>query len=335
MAWLFVPVPECWTKDYGPDVNFSTYHTEPSVTSKGKPLRPLRLLHAWRTERWMKRLSGLILHPSWARNGAEKWIASLPVSRASRTVSPANAKVWPTSDGYGRTSSASFAKRMLGFAGWRTSPDLFQPEGLPHACTTFPRSGSMLNGECWERETLARRTNGSDCLFWHTVTASETTGPGLRGGRITDLRTTATQWMTPTTPSGGRTMSKETMLAKGKTASGKRQVALEHQATYWGTPTARDHKDGATTLENMPTNKLLGREVLAFSRPDKMTHAGPTSSIDIHTSRRRLNPAFAAWLMGWPWWWTNPAQINCARSEMALYRCKLQQHLCFLLGEQG
>jgi cytochrome c-type biogenesis protein CcmH/NrfG len=30
----------------------------------------------------------------------------------------------------------------------------------------------------------------------------------------------------------------------------------------WMTPTARDHKDGATSLANTPVNGLLGRQVL-------------------------------------------------------------------------
>jgi DNA (cytosine-5)-methyltransferase 1 len=71
----------------------------------------------------------------------------------------------------------------------------------------------------------------------------------------------------------------------------------------------------------------------ALFAPPQMTINGPTLSQDGRTSRPRLNPAFACWLMGWPWWWTNPAPISFAPSEMALYRSRLQQHLCNLLGE--
>lgn len=35
----------------------------------------------------------------------------------------------------------------------------------------------------------------------------------------------------------------------------------------WGTPTARDHEDGATTLENTPENGLLARQVINWSTP--------------------------------------------------------------------
>ena len=48
-----------------------------------------------------------------------------------------------------------------------------------------------------------------------------------------------------------------------KPSAGNRRTAdLTHASRMWMTPTARDHKDGATTLANTPVNGLLGREVL-------------------------------------------------------------------------
>lgn len=57
----------------------------------------------------------------------------------------------------------------------------------------------------------------------------------------------------------------------------------------WMTPTARDHKDGATILAITPANGLLGRQVLV------MPTAGGTS----YNTPRTLNPAFVEALMGW------------------------------------
>ena len=44
----------------------------------------------------------------------------------------------------------------------------------------------------------------------------------------------------------------------------------------WMTPTARDHKDGATSLANTPVNGLLGRQVLTMppAGGDTSTRAG-------------------------------------------------------------
>jgi DNA (cytosine-5)-methyltransferase 1 len=62
----------------------------------------------------------------------------------------------------------------------------------------------------------------------------------------------------------------------------------------WMTPTARDHKDGATSLANTPVNGLLGRQVL--KTPPAGEHSCDTP--------RTLNPAFVEALMGWPTGWT-------------------------------
>jgi DNA (cytosine-5)-methyltransferase 1 len=62
----------------------------------------------------------------------------------------------------------------------------------------------------------------------------------------------------------------------------------------WMTPTARDHKDGATSLANTPVNGLLGRPVLTM----------PPGGDDTSDARRSLNPLFVEALMGWPSGWT-------------------------------
>ncbi|UGA37629.1 DNA cytosine methyltransferase [Chromobacterium haemolyticum] len=82
---------------------------------------------------------------------------------------------------------------------------------------------------------------------------------------------------------------------------------------------------------NGPT---LTNTVQDFSRQARIQANGPTSSISPPSSPLRLNPAFACWLMGWPWWWTNPGPISFAALEMALWRSRLRWHLSRLLGEQ-
>lgn len=69
-----------------------------------------------------------------------------------------------------------------------------------------------------------------------------------------------------------------------------------------------------------------------FSHPVLSTLDGRQLSPTDRTLPRRLNPAFACWLMGWPIWWTNPALTSCAKLAMASYRCRLQWHLSSLCG---
>ena len=115
-------------------------------------------------------------------------------------------------------------------------------------------------------------------LGWPTPKASDGSKPSAGKRRDADLDHRARLWPTPN--------------------GSKKQIGLDEvaraSARRWMTPTARDHKDGATTLANTPVNGLLGRQVL------KTGTAGSDSS----GARRTLNPLFVETLMGWPTGWT-------------------------------
>ena len=88
-----------------------------------------------------------------------------------------------------------------------------------------------------------------------------------------------------------------------KPSAGNRRTAdLTQTAGMWMTPTARDHKDGATSLANTPVNGLLGRQVLVTAMAGK----------DTSDVRRTLNPLFVEALMGWPTGWTGFASVATA-----------------------
>ena len=79
-------------------------------------------------------------------------------------------------------------------------------------------------------------------------------------------------------------------------------MSLNHVAKFagWATPTGRDHKDGASTLENTPINGLLGRQVSLSTAP--------------MVRRGQLDPTLVRWLQGYPpaWAYLSPAQRRLA-----------------------
>jgi hypothetical protein len=97
---------------------------------------------------------------------------------------------------------------------------------------------------------------------------------------------------------------------------------LPNQAVAWATPTARDHKDGATTLANTPVYGLLGRQVLTT----------PMAGRDTSDARRTLNPLFVEALMGWPTGWTAFASVETEWSRwLQRMRCELSRRNCFTM----
>ncbi len=104
----------------------------------------------------------------------------------------------------------------------------------------------------------------------------------------------------------------------------------------WPTPASRDFRtpNSQESQESQESRTIHGGEQLPnyvehhFSlHPVHSTLDGRPLSPTARTLRRRLNPAFGCWLMGWPIWWTNPGLTNCARSAMESWRFRLQQHL--------
>ena len=195
---------------------------------------------------------------------------------ASRTVRQASASAALTPETSGLTPFAYCEKVTLPSGSSRTYPVSSQAEMLmDEACSaaslvTFPKRGSMRNGVCWERTMSVPRTGASGCGYWPSPTAvSRECNPE--------------QWEERREDQGGTLRS--TYLQDAV----KYQVEARGGATRqtWGTPTSRDHKDTGT-MENVPENALLGRQVLNESQT--------TGS---------LNPEWVEWLQMFPRGWTD------------------------------
>lgn len=293
-----------------------------SSTLPTSPMLAVRDSSFWRTSQ----ASLLPPPPLWTKPKASSTSARLPESWEN----------WPIAAGmrsgriFARPTSVQITNAIGGSAlhgeSWHT-PTTMAAKGVEYQRQADGSNLAILSGQAQQWATpdanALERTNRSDSL-----------GAAIRP----TLALAAAQWSTPQTPSGGRSVSAEVVESRGKTENGKRQVGLESEVRHWATPTSSENSNRTTKMA--PTHGNGHGIVLAGQAADMTTSLRPVlSTIDgrelsptARTLRRRLNPAFACWLMGWPIWWTNPAITNSVKLETELWRSKLQLQLSRLLG---
>lgn len=214
--------------------------------------------------------------------------------------------------------------------------DTKRTTGLPtEAVYWMTPSVSNSQGNEYTRDRgqpgMERLTLTGQAQQWPTPRATDGTkgGPNQAGSKgDLMLPSAAAQWPTPRAEERGQHNSQDSGMA------------LSAQAAQWPTPASRDYRTpNSKSLEERghgtKGEQLQNYVEHHFSPQGLLTTDGETSCKPPHGSPRRLNPAFACWLMGWPIWWTNPALTSCARSEMVSYRCRLQWHLLSLCGGHG
>jgi hypothetical protein len=205
-----------------------------------------------------------------------------------------------------------------------------------------------------QRRADTKRTTGlpTEAAYWKTPSVSNSQGdeytrdrgqPGME--RLT-LTGQAQHWPTPTASlvndgedPASWNARREKQAARLNNGNGM-GMPLTQAAQQWPTPASRDFRT-PNSAQSQATRQHTGNEQLPnfvehhFLRPALSIHDGRELSPTARTLPRRLNPAFACWLMGWPIWWTNPALTSCAKSAMESYRCRLQWHLSNLCGGRG
>ena len=307
MGWLYVPGLRVSSSGSSSP---SEIPIAPSVTWKGKPLRPSYWPAVWKKAISKWRLSGTISNPSMATRGVESWIFSARASLASQSLALGSDEPKKTSDGFGLTSLASFARYDRESSYWRTYQGSLFADSETFS-ESWPPSGSMRSGACFQRRASGHRTSGAGFSFWPGVSAtrygsSQNEGKvphdrpsrgapsldtlarnwptpraedaescGNHPGRQDSLNATARLWPTPNVPNGGRSMRAEDIAKKGATGKGKRQVGLENVARLWATPMTSDTKRGSGTY--MRGNLTLTGQARQWPTP---TVAGNRNSSD-------------------------------------------------------
>lgn len=181
---------------------------------------------------------------------------------------------------------------------------------------TWPRSGSMLNGECWERPMLVPRTKGSGFGLWRTpgayVTEEKTTVVKLDGRKPSDPQVDLADqvmaverklWPTPTVCGNNN--------RKGLSANSGDGLATA--AKTWPTPQASDSRDRGNASTAVIARRIAkGKQVML--------------SMSVSTESGRLNPDWVELLMGWPLGWTSLSELS--PSEFARWRDGGSQSEC-------
>ncbi len=179
---------------------------------------------------------------------------------------------------------------------------------------------------------------------WRTPDCPATGGPrnhttSIGDGHQITIADQAQNWPTPNTrdhhPQGPREDAKQ------------RQTNLSDTVANWPTPTQNPTGNQSTRRENgrealRLTSQCLESRAKTFdtSHQDPTQPNGQMCWCGIHgcglpSHRRKLNPLFEAWLMGWPFWWMTKEPMLCAWLEMELYLSRSRRLLSSLLGGRG
>lgn len=174
---------------------------------------------------------------------------------------------------------------------WRTAQCLFI-EDLPPSSVTLPRSGMMLDGQCWEQTTAARPTTGNASGFWPTPRAEDSEQTGGHRGKPDTLTSAVRFWPTPTSAcaTGGQTSR------SGKRKGEKLLSGAVKDPAYWPTPKGRDWKGQSQRGIHAPQDALPN-----LDRGDGKPIGGA------------LNPPWVEWLMGFPIGWTDLEPLETPR----------------------
>lgn len=287
----------------------------------------------------MTALCGQMPSPSTADRGVERWIGSLEARPASRSQSPESglpptiretsgqplSEWWPRFSQWAASLRTSHQPTLFGTSTRKSSPD-------------FQHWATKLRREYSARLRSARHISGSESSSWPTPKSEE----GAHSGRQTDsghqvtLTTEANTWPTPDT-------MPEAPNSGSNRVNGPK--SLGEATEMWQTPMAAD--DGRKVTVNSHQPGLIGQSVQWSGHQGQATPmpgpqsspSGPTSHRQWGTPRvtanggngnperlreasrledqsaritgkKRLNPKFVTWLMGWPENWLDFHALN-------------------------
>lgn len=299
----------------------------------GEPYAQLNVMPTqrpfWRNDKTMDVLSlspfGVTWKPLTVNRGEEllMWFrAGFPVrtsappakAKESKVSAPASGWRWPESSMKYDPASSLWKIRQFSLLG---DSDVFSE--------TWPRWGSMRDGECWALPTLVHRTKetGSGLLPTPTrATADKEVISSQKGRNL--IAHAKGLWPTPTAANANQGFN----VPDGK--RGCTLVSAVKRPDLWPTPTvfgnynrkgaSKNSGDGlATFVKQYPTPKSSdhkGSVSLARARASESSRGvGLPEEITRQGEIGQLNPTWVEWLMNWPIGWTSLEAIDHAEFE--------------------
>jgi len=253
----------------------------------------------WRgslTEVYLDSLSGTMLQPSESTtqtheatlNGSEKGVGNSSFVAGSRNCVKTSAQLAKAQESTvseadsGRTWQGSFAKYDHDMSLWKTAQCSLLGDSEEFS-ETWPRWGSMLNGELLERQISELRTNGIEFGLWPTPCSSDHSNR-----QISDSIHIS-----------------RTGLPKHIAANGmKSQMRLSQAVKMFPTPNASD--------ANKWSNQTLQERLEKKQQVRLNTAVAPEGG-----KGGLLNPNWVEWLMGWPIGWTDLRPLETAKCHCA------------------
>jgi len=237
--------------------------------------------------------SGMTSARSTAGPGAATSMSSAGASHARTSPAPGRAQVSVAhAAASGLSSLASLAKYDRASRSWRTAQISLLADSTSSS-VTWPRSGTMLDGTCWELATSAPRTSETASGSWlptPTGAGNEESPSMLKWAghrRLAEMRAPPLP-----TPLASDHKGASARSGRGKRHGGPRlSPELAQARGYLPTPTA--------TLYGSNQGGAMGR-----TGPKRPSLEGRTGGVWL---------ALREWLMGWPIGWTACAPLATDR----------------------
>lgn len=258
---------------------------------------------------------GMTFEPLTADLGVElltSWLVGFP-AKTSAQLAPETESMANVADS-GPKWLGSFARFSPSESKWKTAQCSLLGDSDEFS-ETWPRWGSMRNGECYLRPIQMPLIYGSESgseVMWSTPTVHGNHNmPGASARSGWGLSSAAKLWPTPTASladKGGRITTR-----KGREGGTLIEAV---SSRMWPTPCASASASASASKGSSPA--ALKRKSGKDRSNDRIDHAVMASD------GGQLNPEWVEWLMGWPIGHTALKPLETAR-----YREWLQQHSPF------